>query len=60
LKDKILKIIQETMPKVVEIEIIGNFVKCYEAYDLFEKRMYYYTNDLKYWIDKLERKTRMK
>jgi len=48
------------MPKVVEIEIIGNFVKCYEAYDLFEKRMYYYTNDLKYWIDKLERKTRMK
>jgi len=48
------------MPKVVEIEITGNFVKCCEAHDLFGKRMYYYTNDLKYWIDKLERKTRMK
>jgi len=48
------------MPKVVEIEIIGNFVKCYEAHNLFGKRMDYYTNDLKYWIDKLERKTRMK
>jgi len=55
LKDKVLEIIQETMPKVVDIEISGNFVKCYEQKDIFGERMEYYTNDLKYWIDKLER-----
>ena len=55
MKDKVLEIIQETMPKVVDIEISGNFVKCYEQKDIFGERMEYYTNDLKYWIDKLER-----
>jgi len=55
LKDKVLAIIQETMPKVVDIEITGNFVKCYEQQDIFGEQMEYYTNDLKYWIDKLER-----
>lgn len=54
MKDKVLAIIQETMPKVVDIEITGNFVKCYEQEDLFRKQMEYYTNDLKYWIEKLE------
>lgn len=54
-KEAILKIIQQTMPKVIDIEIISNkYVKCYEREDLFGKQMEYYTNDLKYWIEKLE------
>lgn len=57
MKDKVLKLIQETRPKVVDIEITGNFVKCYEQEDLFGKQVDYYVNDLKYWLEKIESQT---
>jgi len=56
LKDKILKIIQETMTEVDDIEIISNkYIKCYEQANIFGERVEYYTSDLKYWLEQLER-----
>lgn len=56
-KQAILELIQQSMPHVFDIEIIANkYVKCYEDTDLFGRKDSYYTNDLNYWLEKLEEK----
>lgn len=57
-KQALLNLIKQSMPKVIDIEIISNkYVKCYESEDLFGNQNIYYTNDLDYWLAKLEDKT---
>ncbi len=54
-KEAILKVIQQTFPKVIDIEIIANkYVKCYESEDLFGNQNEYFTADLSYWLKEME------
>jgi len=44
------------MTEVDDIEIISNkYIKCYEQANIFGERVEYYTSDLKYWLEQLER-----